>query len=71
MQRRMDPHRAFEEVANYVRTNMKGGVTHYIQRALNAGEHYSFALKVPLDPTIGVATNTERVEETMEIRAST
>ena len=66
----MDPQRAFKEIANYVRTNMKGGVTHYIQRALNTGEHYLFGNEAPANPTVSTTTNTQEVEEETVVTAS-
>ena len=49
---------------------MDGGVTLYIQRALDTGEHYPFDDKTPLDPSISVTIDDDGLKEIKEIKAS-
>ena len=54
-----------EKISNYVGTNIDGGVTHHIQRALDTGIHYPFNDTVTTEPTIDpIATNGTGTEET-------
>ena len=43
--------RAFEEILNYVGTNMDRRVAYLIHHALNTGVYYPFNTEVPTDPT--------------------
>ena len=55
--------RVFKEILNYAGINMEGGISHYIQRALNTREHYPYDNEATASPIVGTATNVEGVEK--------
>ena len=62
--------RAFEEMSDYIGTNMDG-VGYYVQQAPTTGEHHPFANEAPHGPRVELATTQRGIEEISGVKALT